>query len=53
MKTHSWVIIEKSTGIAVLETYQEDIARKINLEKFKVVPILEYLRSLNKQRKDR
>ena len=45
----SWVIIKKDTGQAVLETYQSSILNKINADKYKAVPILEYLCSLNKQ----
>lgn len=44
----SWVIVEKATGKAVLETYNFELCQFVNLEKFKVVPILAWLQSLNK-----
>lgn len=52
MKTASWVIIENSTGNAVLETYSESIAQRINTDKYSVVPILIYLCELNKKIKN-
>lgn len=44
----SWVIVELSTGQTVFETFNKSLADKVNLNKYKVVPILEYLQSLNK-----
>lgn len=49
-RTASWVIVELSTGKPVFETYNETLATKhLNLNKFKAVPILEWLQSLNKK----
>ncbi len=48
--TASWVIVELSTGKPVFETYNETLATKhLNVAKFKAVPILEWLQSLNKK----
>lgn len=52
MKTASWVIIENVTGNAILETYSESIANKINTEKYTAMPVMEYLCKLNKQIKN-
>ena len=46
-KPGSWVIIEKATGEAVFETFNESITKTINIERYRVIPILEYLQSLN------
>lgn len=46
-KTASWVIVSLETGKAIFETFEEKTAKRINLKKYKVVPILEYLQSLN------
>lgn len=46
MKTASWVIIELSTGTAVFETFSKAIADSINRDKYKAVPILEYLQTI-------
>lgn len=51
MKTTSWVVIEKSSGSAILETYSQTLIEGINLEKYKAVPIMEYLQSINKSLK--
>lgn len=47
MKTASWVIVSKKTGNAVFETFNEKTALAINLKAYRVVPILEWLQSLN------
>lgn len=48
-RTASWVIIELSTGKPVFETFNETLATKhLNTAKFKAVPILQWLQSLNK-----
>ena len=46
--TKSWVIVEITTGKAVFETFNEKLTKKINLDKYKVVPILDYLYALNR-----
>lgn len=44
----SWVIIEKSTSKAVLETFEKKTAEHIRtMKNYEVVPILEYLQSIN------
>ena len=45
--TPSWVIVREATGEAVLETYNARVAFAINKEKYRVVPILEYLEGIN------
>lgn len=44
----SWVIVDRETGRAVLETFNFELCQFINLERYKVVPILYYLQSLNR-----
>lgn len=46
-KDGSWVVISKETGKAVLETFDFKVAKAINLQKYKVVPILAYLQDFN------
>lgn len=48
-KPANWVIVNTETGKAVMETYSEGIARAVNEPKFKAVPILEWLCSLNEK----
>lgn len=45
-KTASWVIVDGKNK-AVFETFTKSLAEKINTKKYRVVPILEYLQSLN------
>ncbi len=46
----SWVIIRLSDNAAILETWSEKVAKAINTEKYKAVPIMEYLTGLNKKK---
>ena len=43
MKTASWMIVNKLTGESVIELFNPDIVAKINTDKYKAVPILDYL----------
>lgn len=47
--TASWVIVSKETGKAVLETFSESVADRVNRDAYHVVPILNYLQGLNKK----
>lgn len=51
MKAASWVIVDKKTGKAVMETFKRATADAINREKFDVLPALQYLQQLNKATK--
>lgn len=48
-RTASWVIVEKSTRGAIMETFSARVAEAINREKYEAVPILAYLQSLNRK----
>jgi hypothetical protein len=48
-RTASWVIINKETNEVIMETFNEKVVQALNTVKYKAVPILEYLQSLNKQ----
>jgi hypothetical protein len=48
-RTSSWVVVDLKTNEAVLETFNERLADAVNREKYKVVPILAYLQSLNRK----
>lgn len=49
MKTASWVISEIATGIIIMETFNPALVEILNKEKYKAVPILEHLQSLNRK----
>ncbi len=51
VKSASWVIVDSETGQAVMETFSEGMARAVNEPRFRAVPILEWLASLNKPAK--
>ena len=45
----SWVIVDRASNKAVLETYNFELIQFVNLERYKVVPILKWLQDLNKK----
>jgi len=47
----SWVIRERSTGRVLFETFSRKVAAAINTAKYEAVPILQYLASLNRERR--
>lgn len=47
MRTASWVIVRKADNVAIAETFLPHVAAAVNQEKYKAVPIQEYLCSLN------
>lgn len=49
MKSASWVIREKETGKVIGEIFNPALALAINVAKYEVVPIMEYLQSLNEK----
>ena len=48
MKATSFVIVDKQTGKAVMETFNRATADAVNRNKFDVLPTLEYLQKLNR-----
>ena len=48
MKTASWIIVDKQTRKAVMETFDKATADAVNRDKFDVLPALEYLQQLNR-----
>jgi hypothetical protein len=46
-KSASWVIVNIETNTPVFETFCQEFADMINRKNYKVIPILEYLQSLN------
>jgi len=43
----SWIIIRKSDNKAVMETYNIRTVQAINQEAYQVVPVMDYLVSIN------
>jgi hypothetical protein len=49
MRAASWVIVDKATGRAVWETFDRELADKVKTASYRVVPIGEWLASLNRR----
>lgn len=43
----SWIIVHRETGDVVMETFSRGVVRKVNTDKYRAVPILEWLASLS------
>jgi hypothetical protein len=41
--TASWIIVVKSTGTPLLETFDRQQVEAINTERYEAVPLMEYL----------
>ena len=52
LKVSSFVVIRKEDGVAVFETFNHEIVKKLNKEKYEAIPIMKYLCDLNKKIKD-
>ena len=48
----SWVIVRIATGEAIAETFLQHVAEAINRDKYKAVPVGEYLGELNRRIKE-
>jgi hypothetical protein len=47
MLTGSWVIVSRETGKAVLETFQQSVAQKINAARYEVLTAHQWLVRIN------
>jgi hypothetical protein len=50
--TASWVLVRLADNKAIAETYLRHVAAAINTEKYKAVPVGEYLADLNRRIKN-
>jgi hypothetical protein len=49
----SWVIVDRTTGQAVLETFNEAVARAVNQTRYEVLTALQWLGRINNALKGR
>jgi hypothetical protein len=47
-RTASWVIVNRATGAALFETFQESVTLKLNTVKYQAMPVLQYLQQFNR-----
>jgi hypothetical protein len=47
--TASWVIREKATSKAIMETFNKRLLDKLNTTKYEAVPALQHLQELNRK----
>ena len=50
MQNASWVIVERATGKAIMETFRADWVARLNTARYEAVQILQYLAGLNVKR---
>jgi len=46
-RSNSWIVVNRLTGEAVLETWSEKVTQAINTKKYQVMTAYDYLRNLN------
>ena len=46
-RTASWVLRDKTTKVAVCETFDKRAVDRLNTDKYEAVPILQYLGEIN------
>ena len=47
IRSNSWIVVNRQTGEAVLETFSEKVTQAINTKKYQVLTAYEYLCKLN------
>jgi hypothetical protein len=47
IKSNSWIVVNRSTGEAVLETFSEKVTAAINTKKYQVMTAYDYLCGIN------
>lgn len=48
MRTASWVIVDRATNKAILETFSPTTAAAINTNAYEVLPVLDWLQRINR-----
>lgn len=51
-ETHTYIMVEKSSGLAVLELFSTTLLSKINQDKYTIMTAYDYLCQLNKRIKE-
>lgn len=52
IRSNSWIIVNRKTGEAILETFSEKVTAAINTKKYQVMTAYDYLCNLNKSIKE-
>ena len=47
IRSNSWIVVNRSTGEAILETFSEKVTAAINTKKYQVMTAYDYLCNLN------
>ena len=47
IRANSWIVIDRKTGEAILETWSEKVTQAINTKKYQVMTAYDYLCQLN------
>jgi hypothetical protein len=49
MKCGSWIVVDKTTGLAVIELFNHKLAMAVNRQRYDVQCAYQYLTELNKR----
>ena len=50
--TSSWVVVRISDNQPILETFNPEVVSALNMEKYKAIPIYDWLASINRRIKE-
>jgi hypothetical protein len=53
IRSNSWIIVNRSTSEAILETWSEKVTAAINTKKYQVMTAYDYLCNLNSKIKEK
>jgi hypothetical protein len=52
IRSNSWIVVNRSTGEAILETFSEKVTQAINTKNYEVLTAYDYLCNLNSKIKN-
>jgi hypothetical protein len=52
IRAHSWIVVNRLTGEAILETFSEKVTKAINTKKYQVMTAYDYLCKQNMKQQE-
>jgi hypothetical protein len=52
IRSNSWIIVNRKTGEAILETWSEKVTQAINTKKYQVLTAYDYLCGINNKQQE-
>jgi hypothetical protein len=52
IRSNSWIVVNRKTGEAILETWSEKVTKAINTKKYQVLTAYDYLCGINNKQQE-